>query len=104
MNYLLTYRIDFSDMLVDEADYFRYMNMIQAFANTALRNYLLATEPSILPAFDETSENQVYIIKARFKNTGDLHSALNLLYNFCMLNYLIDDPNARIELVFDANA
>ena len=98
MNYLyLTYRIDFSDMLADEEDYIRYMNMIQTFVNTGMPMQVLRTDPEILPAFDENSESQEYIVKAKFKNTEDLQCGLNLLYSFCILNFLKDDPDAKIE-------
>lgn len=96
--YYLTYHIDFSEMLVDEEDYIRYMNMIQTFVNTSMKMHIIPTYGEILPAFDENNETQEYIVNAKFKNVEDLQCGLNLLYSFCILNFLQDDPDAKIEL------
>lgn len=72
--------------------------MIQTFLNTGMKMQLIDAEPVILPAYDEKKSRQEYLVKARFKNTEDLQAGLNMLYCFCILNFLKDDPDAQIEL------
>jgi hypothetical protein len=97
MPYQLTYCINFSGMLADEDDYIFYVNHIQSFLNTGMKNQLIIEDPVILPAFDEESMDHGYVVKARFLNTEYLHAGLNMLNSFCMLNFLIGDPDSVIE-------
>lgn len=97
MAYLLTYKIDFTEMLADEDDYIRYMNKIQTFVNTGIEKQIIHSDAEIFPAYDEEKESYEYIVNARFNNAVDLQMGLDMLYSFCILNFLREDEHAVIS-------